>query len=81
MYPIVVRIMDLKNDALWEWLMMEMWHDSKVLLLLSIRVSSYNITRWVRGRTTGNLKSSIQFKTKKINCGAKTLFEIDLKIS
>ena len=28
----------------------------KCYLLLSIRVFNYNITRWVRGRTTGNLK-------------------------
>ena len=49
----------------------------KSILLSSIRVSSYDITQWDRDQITGNFKSS---KNKKINCGEKKLFEINLKI-
>ena len=53
------------NCQLTQQVIYESWHDSKVLLLSSIKVSTLNIIQWVWGRTIKNLNSSSQFVKKR----------------
>ena len=55
----VIRPLKKSGYSWYTWICW--WHNSKVLLLPSIKVSNYNKSPWVWGRTTRNLKSSSQF--------------------